>query len=67
MDIAVWIERWGEPAVLAWGGLIRPKASSSPWCGEPAVLAWGGLILGLDFGFFGQRSKFGLRAAVIEF
>ncbi|TSE31427.1 sulfur transport [Tepidimonas thermarum] len=45
MDLAAWIERWGEPAVLAWGGLI----------------------LGLGFGFFGQRSKFCLRAAVIEF
>ena len=35
--------------------------------GEPGVLALGGLLLGLGFGFFGQRSKFCLRAAVIEF
>ncbi|NIC41689.1 YeeE/YedE family protein [Aquabacterium sp. A08] len=35
--------------------------------GEPAVLACCGLVLGLGFGFFGQRSKFCLRAAVIEF
>ncbi len=45
MDMAAWIERWGEPAVLAMGGLV----------------------LGLGFGFFGQRSRFCLRAAVIEF
>ena len=35
--------------------------------GEAGVLAMGGLALGLGFGFFGQRSKFCLRAAVIEF
>jgi uncharacterized protein len=35
--------------------------------GEPALLALGGLTMGLGFGFFGQRSKFCLRAAVIEF
>ena len=35
--------------------------------GESAVLALGGLLLGIGFGFFGQRSKFCLRAAVIEF
>jgi uncharacterized protein len=35
--------------------------------GEPYVLATGGLIVGLLFGFFAQRSKFCLRAAVIEF
>jgi len=35
--------------------------------GESAVLATGGLALGLLFGFFAQRSKFCLRAAVIEF
>ena len=34
---------------------------------EPVVLASGGLAMGLLFGFFGQRSKFCLRAAVIEF
>lgn len=45
MDMAAWIERWGEPAVLAMGGLV----------------------LGVGFGFFGQRSRFCLRAAVIEF
>ena len=35
--------------------------------GEATVLAVGGLIVGLLFGFFAQRSKFCLRAAVIEF
>ena len=35
--------------------------------GEPLVLAVGGLLVGLLFGFFGQRSRFCLRAAVIEF
>ncbi len=35
--------------------------------GEGFVLAWGGLLVGLLFGFFAQRSKFCLRAAVIEF
>lgn len=35
--------------------------------GEPTVLAVCGLLAGLGFGFFAQRSKFCLRAAVIEF
>lgn len=35
--------------------------------GEPYVLAFGGLVIGLMFGFFAQRSRFCLRAAVIEF
>ena len=35
--------------------------------GEGTVLATGGLVLGLLFGFFAQRSKFCLRAAVVEF
>jgi len=35
--------------------------------GEPLVLAMGGLVVGLLFGFFAQRSRFCLRAAVIEF
>jgi uncharacterized protein len=35
--------------------------------GEPAVLAVGGVLSGLLFGFFAQRSRFCLRAAVIEF
>lgn len=35
--------------------------------GEPAVLAVIGLMVGLGFGFFAQRSRFCLRAAVIEF
>lgn len=35
--------------------------------GESSTLAWGGLVIGLLFGFFAQRSKFCLRAAVIEF
>ena len=45
MDWTAWIERFGEPAVLA-------------VCGA---------LVGAGFGFFGQRSKFCLRAAVIEF
>jgi uncharacterized membrane protein YedE/YeeE len=45
MDWTGWIERFGEPAVLAVGGLLT----------------------GLAFGFFAQRSRFCLRAAVIEF
>lgn len=35
--------------------------------GEGWVLSAGGLLAGLLFGFFAQRSKFCLRAAVIEF
>lgn len=35
--------------------------------GEPSVMALGGACIGLMFGFFAQRSKFCLRAAVIEF
>jgi uncharacterized membrane protein YedE/YeeE len=35
--------------------------------GEPAVLGSGGLLVGLLFGFFAQRSRFCLRAAVVEF
>jgi uncharacterized membrane protein YedE/YeeE len=35
--------------------------------GEPYVLAVGGLLIGLLFGYFAQRSKFCLRAAVVEF
>lgn len=35
--------------------------------GEPVVLAAGGAVTGLLFGFFAQRSRFCLRAAVIEF
>jgi uncharacterized membrane protein YedE/YeeE len=35
--------------------------------GDSAVLAFGGLVVGALFGFFAQRSKFCLRAAVIEF
>ncbi len=35
--------------------------------GEAAVLGSGGLLIGLSFGFFAQRSRFCLRAAVIEF
>jgi uncharacterized protein len=45
MDWTGWVERWGESAVLAAGGLL----------------------IGLGFGFFAQRSRFCLRAAVIEF
>ncbi len=35
--------------------------------GDGTVLAVGGLVIGVLFGFFAQRSKFCLRAAVIEF
>ena len=35
--------------------------------GEGTVLAVGGLVIGALFGFFAQRSRFCLRAAVIEF
>ena len=35
--------------------------------GEPTVLAFSGLLVGWLFGFFAQRSKFCLRAAVVEF
>lgn len=35
--------------------------------GEPVLLAAGGAVVGLLFGFFAQRSRFCLRAAVIEF
>ena len=34
--------------------------------GEPAVLTAGGAVVGLLFGFFAQRSRFCLRAAVLE-
>lgn len=35
--------------------------------GEPLLLAVGGAAIGAAFGFFAQRSRFCLRAAVIEF
>ncbi|OYU47880.1 MAG: lipocalin [Rhizobiales bacterium PAR1] len=35
--------------------------------GEQTVSALGGLVIGLAFGFFAQRSRFCLRAAVVEF
>jgi uncharacterized membrane protein YedE/YeeE len=35
--------------------------------GERPILACGGLIIGMLFGFFAQRSRFCLRAAVVEF
>jgi len=35
--------------------------------GEGKLLAFGGAGIGLLFGFFAQRSKFCLRAAVIDF
>ena len=34
--------------------------------GEPTVLATGGLLIGLLFGLFAQRSRFCMRAAVVE-
>ncbi len=45
MDWTAWIDRWGEPAVLAMTGAI----------------------VGVGFGFFGQRSRFCLRGAVVAF
>lgn len=45
MNIAAWIEQFGEATVLGVGGAC----------------------IGFMFGFFAQRSKFCLRAAVIEF
>ncbi len=35
--------------------------------GDSTVLALGGAVVGMGFGYFAQRSKFCLRAAVIEF
>lgn len=35
--------------------------------GDATVLAAGGAVIGVAFGFFAQRSRFCLRAAVIEF
>ena len=35
--------------------------------GDRSVLAMGGAVIGLGFGFLAQRSRFCLRAAVIEF
>lgn len=37
------------------------------WLGENHTAAVGGLIIGVLFGVFAQRSKFCLRAAVVEF
>jgi len=42
-------------------------ASTLEKVGDSAVLAIGGLVIGALFGFFAQRSRFCLRAAVIEF
>lgn len=36
------------------------------WLGEDRGLALGGLLIGAVFGFFAQRSRFCLRAAVVE-
>jgi uncharacterized protein len=49
-----------DGVLMDWTGWIER------W-GEPAVLGVCGLLTGLAFGFFAQRSKFCLRAAVIEF
>ena len=35
--------------------------------GDRGMLAGGGAVIGLGFGFLAQRSRFCLRAAVIEF
>lgn len=45
---------------MNWSGWVEQ------W-GEGPVMALAGLAVGLGFGFFAQRSKFCLRAAVIEF
>lgn len=37
------------------------------WLGEGGTAAFGGLIIGALFGIFAQRSRFCLRAAVMEF
>ncbi len=42
-------------------------AQSIDQFGESAVLAAGGALIGLFFGFFAQRSRFCMRAAVVEF
>ena len=42
-------------------------ASLNERYGEATLLAVGGAVVGLLFGFFAQRSRFCLRAAVIEF
>ena len=42
-------------------------ASLNEMYGEAVILAAGGLVVGLLFGFFAQRARFCLRAAVIEF
>ncbi len=42
-------------------------ASTLERYGDGSVLAIGGLVIGAMFGFFAQRSRFCLRAAVIEF
>lgn len=44
-----------------------PIAAAIERFGEGVVLATGGLLIGGLFGFFAQRSRFCLRAAVIEF
>ena len=46
--------------MLDWTALLETH-------GEATVLAVCGLVAGLGFGFFAQRSRFCLRAAVIEF
>jgi uncharacterized membrane protein YedE/YeeE len=50
--------------------LMRWRMAWSVWIeqwGEGVVMACLGLAVGVGFGFFAQRSKFCLRAAVIEF
>lgn len=37
------------------------------WLGESGTAAFGGLLIGVAFGIFAQRSRFCLRAAVMEF
>ncbi len=44
-----------------------PMAQWLETYGNPTVLATGGAVIGGLFGFFAQRSRFCLRAAVIEF
>ena len=47
--------------------MVTELASWVETYGTAAVLAVGGAVIGVLFGFFAQRSRFCLRAAVIEF
>ncbi len=45
---------------------LNALAQSIETFGESAVLAFGGLAIGLLFGLFAQRSRFCMRAAIVE-